>query len=114
MSNDFEAEPGALDAYSAIVTSVAAQLRPQRVATQRIRSRRGESVGSAVVLTDERPLVTNSHLVGDAEGRTAEFADGTVARFEVVGRDPLRDSGRRTGEGCTFTLRAQRVHIAGE
>jgi hypothetical protein len=42
MSSDFEAESGALDAYSAIVTSAAAQLTP-RVAALRIRSRRGES-----------------------------------------------------------------------
>ena len=90
MASDFEAESGALDAYSAIVTSVAAQLTP-RVAALRVHSRRGESAGSAVALTDEGHLVTNSHVVGDAGGGTAEFADGTIARFEVVGRDPLSD-----------------------
>ena len=84
------AESAALDAYSAIVTSVAAQLTP-KVAALRIRSRRGESAGSAVVLTGESHLVTNAHVVGDAGGGTAEFADGTVAHFEVVGRDPLSD-----------------------
>jgi S1-C subfamily serine protease len=90
MASDSEAEPGALDAYSAIVTSVAAQLTP-RVAALRIRSRHGESAGSAVVLTGEGHLVTNSHVVGDAEGGTAEFADGTEAHFSLVGRDPLSD-----------------------
>jgi S1-C subfamily serine protease len=90
MSTDPVAESDALDAYSAIVTSVAAQLTP-KVAALRIRSRRGESAGSAVVLTGESHLVTNAHVVGDADGGTAEFADGTVARFEVVGRDPLSD-----------------------
>ena len=79
-----------MDAYSAIVTSVAAQLT-QRVAALRMRSGRGESAGSAVVLTRESHLVTNAHVVGDAEGGTAEFADGTQARFEVVGRDRLSD-----------------------
>ena len=79
-----------MDAYSAIVTSVAAQLTP-RVAALRIRGRRGESGGSAVVLTGEGHLVTNSHVVGEADGGTAEFADGTVARFDVIGRDPLSD-----------------------
>jgi S1-C subfamily serine protease len=83
-------ESAALDAYSAIVTSVAAQLTP-KVAALRIRSRRGESAGSAVVLTGESHLVTNAHVVGDAGGGSAEFADGTVARFDVVGRDPLSD-----------------------
>jgi S1-C subfamily serine protease len=90
MAGNSEAERGALDAYSAIVTSVAAQLTP-RVAALRIRSARGESSGSAVTLTGEGHLVTNSHVVGEAEGGTVEFADGTVARFTVVGRDPLSD-----------------------
>src|SRR6476660_7754917 len=90
MSSDSAAESAALDAYSAVVTSVAAQLTP-KVAALRIRSRRGESAGSAVVLTGESHLITNAHVVGDAGGGTAEFADGTVAGFEVVGRDPLSD-----------------------
>jgi S1-C subfamily serine protease len=90
MANDSEAESGALDAYSAIVTSVAAQLTP-RVAALRVRSRRGESAGSAVTLTAEGHLITNSHVVGDADSGTAEFANGTVTRFDVVGRDPLSD-----------------------
>ncbi len=90
MTSDSEAERGALDAYSAIVTSVAAQLTP-RVAALRIQLARGESAGSAVTLTGEGHLITNSHVVGEADDGTAEFADGTVARFEVVGRDPLSD-----------------------
>jgi S1-C subfamily serine protease len=90
MTTDPTAESGALDAYSAIVTSVAAQLTP-RVAALRIRSRRSESAGSAVVLTSESHLVTNAHVVGQADNGTVEFADGTVARFDVVGRDPLSD-----------------------
>lgn len=90
MSSDSEAERDALDAYSAIVTSVAAQLTP-RVAALSIRLARGESAGSAVVLSGEGHLITNSHVVGEADGGTAEFADGTVARFKVVGRDPLSD-----------------------
>jgi S1-C subfamily serine protease len=79
-----------MDAYSAIVTSVAARLTP-RVAALRMRSGRGESAGSAVVLTRESHLVTNAHVVGDADGGTAEFADGTVTQFDVVGRDRLSD-----------------------
>jgi S1-C subfamily serine protease len=90
VGTDPAAERAALDAYSAIVTSVAAQLTP-KVAALRIRSLHGESAGSAVVLTGESHLVTNAHVLGDAGGGTAEFADGTVARFHVVGRDPLSD-----------------------
>jgi len=90
MSHDSEAGRDALDAYSAIVTSVAMRLTP-RVAALHIRSARGESAGSAVALTGEGHLITNSHVVGEADGGTAEFTDGTVARFKVVGRDPLSD-----------------------
>ncbi|MEU4674302.1 trypsin-like peptidase domain-containing protein [Amycolatopsis sp. NPDC023774] len=89
MDND-KAEPDALDAYSAIVTSVAAQLTP-RVAALTVRSRNGESAGSAVVLTAESHLITNSHVISGGDHGTAEFADGTVARFDVVGSDPLSD-----------------------
>ncbi|WP_206056791.1 trypsin-like peptidase domain-containing protein [Nocardioides sp. GY 10113] len=95
-----DAEPGQhpeepLDAYSAVVTGVAAALTP-RVAALRLRGPRGESAGSAVVLTGEGHLITNAHVVGeagtgDALVGEAEFGDGTWARFSVVGRDPLSD-----------------------
>lgn len=90
MSTEPRRDPAALDAYSAIVTSVAAQLTP-KVAALRLRSSRGESTGSAVVLTGESHLLTNAHVVGRTREGTAEFADGTVVGFEVVGRDPLSD-----------------------
>lgn len=83
-----EQEP--LDAYSALVVGVADALTP-RVAALRIRGRRGESAGSAVVLSKEGHLVTNAHVVGDARSGEAAFADGTTARFEVVGADSLSD-----------------------
>lgn len=79
-----------MDAYSAIVTSVAAKLTP-RVAALRLSSRGRESAGSAVVLTAEAHLITNAHVVGEADRGSAEFADGTDASFEVVGRDRLSD-----------------------
>lgn len=90
MTPDPTAEPGWLDAYSAVVTSVAAQLTP-KVAALRTRSPRGESVGSAVVLTGDSHLVTNAHVVGAGSDGSVEFADGTMARFRVVGRDALSD-----------------------
>lgn len=72
----------ALSTRAATTAFVAAQLTP-RVAALRIRSRRGESAGSAVVLTGEGHPVANSHVVGGADRGTAEFSDGTVARFEL-------------------------------
>ncbi|MBO0847243.1 MAG: trypsin-like peptidase domain-containing protein [Nocardioides sp.] len=81
---------GPLDAYSRVVVGVAESLTP-RVAALRIRSGRGEAAGSGVVLSGEGHLVTNAHVVGDATAGQASFADGTTARFQVVGRDPLSD-----------------------
>jgi S1-C subfamily serine protease len=81
----------ALDAYSAVVTGVAAQLTPRVAALRVLRGGRGESAGSAVVLTAEGHLLTNAHVVGDAADGEAAFADGTVAKIQVVGRDPLSD-----------------------
>ena len=79
-----------LDAYSAVVTSVAARLTP-RVAALRLPGARGGSAGSGVVLTAEGHLLTNAHVVGQATRGDAEFSDGTIAKIEVVGRDPLSD-----------------------
>jgi S1-C subfamily serine protease len=83
-----------LDAYSRLVVSVAERLTP-RVAALRVRrrsgGRTGEAAGSAVVLTGDGHLLTNAHVVDGARSGEAEFADGTLAQIEVVGRDPLSD-----------------------
>lgn len=83
-----------LDAYSQIVSGVAAELTP-KVASLRVpRSgarRSGESLGSAVVFTSDGFLLTNAHVVGTASAGTASFADGSQAPFTVVGADPLSD-----------------------
>jgi S1-C subfamily serine protease len=83
-----------LDAYSRLVVSVAERLTP-RVAAVRVRrrseGRTGEAAGSAVVLTGDGHLLTNAHVVDGARSGEAEFADGTLAQIEVVGRDPLSD-----------------------
>src|ERR1039457_1258444 len=82
-----------LDAYSRIVTEVAAELTP-KVASLRVPrdgGRGGESLGSAVVYTGDGFLLTNAHVVGRAQSGTALFSDGTAASFTVVGADPLSD-----------------------
>jgi S1-C subfamily serine protease len=90
------AEHPPLDAYSQIVSGVAAHLTG-KVASLRVpRSapgvrRAGESLGSAVVYTNDGFLLTNAHVVGSAQSGTASFADGTSGSFTVVGADPLSD-----------------------
>jgi S1-C subfamily serine protease len=81
-----------LDAYSQIVSGVAARLTP-KVASLRVprRGGAGESLGSGVVFTGDGFLLTNAHVVGHANAGTASFADGTSAPFQVVGADPLSD-----------------------
>ena len=81
-----------LDAYSQIVSGVAATLTP-KVASLRVprRGGAGESLGSGVVFTGDGFLLTNAHVVGHASGGTAAFSDGTSAQFRVVGSDPLSD-----------------------
>jgi S1-C subfamily serine protease len=75
-----------LDAYSQIVSSVAAELTPKVAAVTVARG-----TGSAVVFTTDGFLLTNAHVVGSARTGTAAFADGTSADFTVVGADPLSD-----------------------
>jgi len=90
----------ALDAYSRVVTGVATSLLPS-VAALSVRTSRGAGAGSAVTFTDDGFLLTNAHVVAGATGGTADFADGTETRFDVVGVDPLSD------------LAVVRVHNAG-
>jgi S1-C subfamily serine protease len=97
LSGSSQPSPGgpALDAYSQIVTSVAAELNPRVAALHVSRRRRNGNfeagAGSAVVFTNDGFLLTNAHVVGRAEAGKAAFADGTVVPFHVVGADPLSD-----------------------
>jgi S1-C subfamily serine protease len=79
-----------LDAYSQVVTSVAERLRPS-VAALIVRSAWGQGAGSGVLFTADGFLLTSAHVVAGASGGSAEFADGSESRFDVVGADPLAD-----------------------
>jgi S1-C subfamily serine protease len=84
------AEAAALDAYSRVVTAVAARVLPS-VAALSVRGPRGSGAGSAVAFTDDGFLLTSAHVVRGATGGVATFGDGHQARFDVVGADPLSD-----------------------
>jgi S1-C subfamily serine protease len=95
----------ALDAYSQVVTGVAAELTP-RVAAVQVARRRPDGnfaagAGSAVVFTDDGFLLTNAHVVGRADAGKAAFADGTVTPFHVAGVDPLSDLAVLRADGET-------------
>ncbi|MGN9808030.1 S1C family serine protease [Micromonospora sp. BQ11] len=84
------AEVAALDAYSRVVTTVAARVLPS-VAALSVRTPRGAGAGSAVLIGADGLLLTSAHVVQGATGGSAEFGDGTATRFRVVGADPLSD-----------------------
>ena len=84
-----------LDVYSQIVSGVAGRLTPKvaslPVPQRGSRGGTGESLGSGVVFTGDGFLLTNAHVVGQANDGTASFSDGTSIPFRVVGADPLSD-----------------------
>lgn len=50
-----------------------------------------EGMGSGFVVDADGYVVTNHHVVEDAESIAVRFADGELARAEIVGTDPLTD-----------------------
>ena len=79
-----------LDAYSRVVSEVAAALLP-RVASLSVRGRRGTGGGSGVIFTADGFLLTSAHVVAGADNVTALFADGAEASCDIVGSDALSD-----------------------
>jgi putative serine protease PepD len=51
----------------------------------------GQATGSGFVIDEEGHIVTNQHVVDDAESVQVEFSDGTDVDAEVVGTDPSTD-----------------------
>ncbi|UOZ08184.1 MULTISPECIES: S1C family serine protease [unclassified Amycolatopsis] len=76
----------AMDAYSRAVSTVAKTVTPHVAGVQL-----GRGSGSAVVFADDGYLLTNAHVVDGERHGVATFADGSEARFDVVGADPLSD-----------------------
>jgi S1-C subfamily serine protease len=80
----------ALDAYSAVVTTVAQSVLPS-VASIAVRDRRGNGGGSASVITSDGYLLTSAHVVAGTRAAEATFADGTTVAVDIAGRDELSD-----------------------
>jgi S1-C subfamily serine protease len=90
VKRDMPSDSDALDAYSKVVSTVAATLLPS-VASLVVRTNRGDGAGSGVSFTDDGFMLTSAHVVAGAQAGVAEFLDGTESRFDVVGADPLAD-----------------------
>ena len=89
-----------LDAYSRVVTAVAASVLPS-VAAVSVHSARGAGGGSASVISTERHLLTSAHVVEGAGRVTLAFSNGTDLSARVVGSDPLSDLAVLHAEGET-------------
>ena len=78
-------EHDALDAYSQVVSGVAEMLLP-RVAAIRVRrrGRSSEASGSAVALTAEGHLITNAHVVGDADTAPLDALGKAAVSHQIV------------------------------
>ncbi len=106
VSSDTDAVgPAPMDAYSQVVVAVAADLTP-RVAALEVAHRRADGrfaagAGSAVVFTKDGFLLTNAHVVGNADAGKVAFADGSVVPFHVVGADALSDLAVVRADGPT-------------
>jgi len=84
-----------MDAYSRVVSGVAATLAPSvlslLVERRTARGRSPAGSGSAWVLTPDGYLVTSAHVVHGGVGGAAHTSDGRQLPFDVVGEDPLSD-----------------------
>jgi serine protease Do len=55
------------------------------------RQRRSNSLGSGFVVDASGIVITNSHVIGDANDITVIFSDGARLKAEIVGKDPKID-----------------------
>ncbi|HVF54468.1 MAG TPA: trypsin-like peptidase domain-containing protein [Actinomycetota bacterium] len=84
----------ALDAYSTVVTSVAAKLAPSMISLSvfgRHGRGRGEGSGSGVAITPDGFLLTSAHVVQGSAGGSAYLHDGRELAIDIIGLDPLSD-----------------------
>ena len=95
MSDRSLLEEEALDAYSALVSTVAQTLIPSVASLRvyrRVRGgRRAEGAGSAIAISPDGYLITSAHVVSSSSSGMASFTDGREFDFEIVGTDPLSE-----------------------
>lgn len=55
------------------------------------RARKVQSLGSGFVIDPKGIIITNNHVIADADEITIEFADGSELKAEVIGKDAKTD-----------------------
>ncbi|MCU1678370.1 MAG: hypothetical protein JWM93_3128 [Frankiales bacterium] len=114
-------EADGLDAYSATVTRVAADLTPT-VAALTVLDGEGRPVGAgSAVVVGHGYALTNAHVVAGSREGVADLTSGASTPYSVVGRDSLsdlavvrldRDSPRPAHLGDADALRVGQLVIA--
>ncbi len=66
-------------------------LERQQRGNQPKRPRKVQSLGSGFVIDPSGIIITNNHVIADADEIEANFVDGTKLKAEVIGRDPKID-----------------------
>jgi S1-C subfamily serine protease len=108
-SQGSEADDGELlDAYSRAVVRVVEQVGPAviSIGVRKGRGRRGsggEAAGSGVVITPDGYVLTNQHVVADAESIEARLIDGNTYSADLFGWPPV---------ACPPPRSAPRIHCA--
>ncbi|MFA6039386.1 MAG: trypsin-like peptidase domain-containing protein [Candidatus Peribacteraceae bacterium] len=100
-----EREREALDAYSEVVTGVAESVRPAVVNVQ-VERRRGSGNGSGVFFAPDGFLLTNHHVVENAEAVRVRLTDGREYPGRIVGTDPWNDLAVVQAEGSSLPFAA--------
>src|SRR3569833_1620389 len=100
LADEHDTEP-ALDAYSRVGITAAAERAPH-VAALEVSGPGGRGgAGSGVVVCDDGLLLTNVHVVARSTAGRAVFTVGSETPVEVVGADPLSDLAVVRARGAT-------------
>ncbi len=83
------------------VEQVAAAVLPSVVKLE-VSGSQGSGSGSGVILSSDGEILTNNHVAevaADGGEITVDFNDGTTAKAEIIGRDPLTDTALVKAQG---------------
>ena len=96
-------DQGDTPAVQGSVEEVAAKVLPSVVKID-VAGPQGQGSGSGIILTSDGSILTNNHVVelaGDSGAIRVSFNDGTSAKAEILGTDPLTDTAVIKADGVS-------------